>query len=141
MASWENLLISSGLVLSLKTSAWLLLHLVLAKEMRERSGVLRSRCLSSLQELVGRNDLPLLLLSKLKEQVLLFINFCVLSVCDWMMHCSLWCKYLDGLVMKLFLDCLVIESVWWEIKPYLCFSSSGVIQTVLQHRWWNYNQR
>ena len=136
--SWENLLISSVFILSLRNGIWHLLHLVPSRETRASSGVLRSRWLSALQELVGRNGLPLLLSSKLKEQVLLFINFCVLSMCDWMMHCSLWCKDLDGLEMKSFLVCLIIELFWWEIKPYLCFSSFGVIQTILQNKWWNY---
>ena len=40
-----------------------LLHLVPAGETRASSGVLRSRCLSALQELVGRNGLLSLLLS------------------------------------------------------------------------------
>ena len=49
----------SGLVLDY------LLHLVPTRETRASSGVLRSRCLSAIQELVGRNGLPLLLSSKL----------------------------------------------------------------------------
>ena len=48
LLSWENWLISSGLVLSLKTGTWLLLHLVPARETRASSGVLRSHCLSAL---------------------------------------------------------------------------------------------
>ena len=79
----RNVLISSGLVLSLKNGTWLLLHLVPATATRESLGVLRSCCLSALEELVGRNSLPLLLLSKLSEQVLLLFNFCVI-ICVWL---------------------------------------------------------
>ena len=44
-----------------------LLYLVPARETRASSGVLRSHCLSALQELVGRNGLPFLLLSQFKQ--------------------------------------------------------------------------
>ena len=79
----RNVLISSGLVLSLKTATWLLLHLVPARETRASSGVLRSHCLSALQELVGRNCLPLLLLSKLKNRFCHLIIF-VFNICVWL---------------------------------------------------------
>ena len=86
-----------------------------------------SRCLSTLQELVGRNGLSLLLLSKFKNQVLPSINLLFLFIYLGMIEChvcSWWCKDLDGLVMKLFLNCLVIEFLMNNNTP-LCFSSSG----------------
>ena len=63
LAGW-NLLISSGLNTELEDWYLNLLHLVLARETRASSGVLRSFFLSTLQELVGRNGLPLLLSSQ-----------------------------------------------------------------------------
>ena len=82
--SWENLLISSELILSWD---WYLtlLHLVPARETRASSGVLRSRCLSALQELVGRNGLPLLLLSTAFKQVLHSFLYVFLSINGWML--------------------------------------------------------
>ena len=44
-----------------------LLHLVPSRETKASLGVLRSHCLSAIQELVGRNGLPLLLLSTAKS--------------------------------------------------------------------------
>ena len=63
-----------------------MLHLVPARETRASSGVLRSRCLSALQELVGRNGLPLLLLSTAETGsdiylfMLLNMNGCMLCL-------------------------------------------------------------
>ena len=65
----------SGLVLDY------FLHLVPSRETKARSGILRSHCLSALQELVGRNGLPLLFSSKLREQVLLLFKFLCCYLC------------------------------------------------------------
>ena len=78
----------SGLVLDY------LLHLVPARKTRAGSGVLRSRCLSALQELVGRNGLPLLLSTSFKNMLCyLLISILKLYLCvtKWCMF-RLWCK-------------------------------------------------
>ena len=59
-----------------------LLHLVPAREKRESSGVLRSHCLSALQDLVGRNGLLLLLLSQFKQ--VLSLNCPYFNNCEWL---------------------------------------------------------
>ena len=63
------------------------LHLVPARETRASSGVLRSHCLSALQELVGRNSLPLLIVVQVQEQVLPSINLLFLFIYLCMIEC------------------------------------------------------
>ena len=84
------------LVLILLTSTLLLLHLVPTKETRTGSGVLRSRCLSALQELVGRSGLPTLLSSSFKNMfhyllisMLKFIFVYEQIMNDYMLCCKL----------------------------------------------------
>ena len=115
LCSWKILLQCAELVLSLGLVLCCLLHLVLAKDTRTGSGVLRSRCLSALQELVGRNGFPLLLSSSFKSRfyylliyVLKFISVYEQIMNDYMLCCKL-------LSLKS-LSCFNVESVlWWKI--------------------------
>ena len=100
-----------------------LLHLVPATETRASSGVLMSRCLSTLQELVGRNGLPFLLLSQIKQ--VLSLNYFCFNECELMN------------VMLILYDRRVSQfsnvnvSVYQQLnllmknKDPLCFSTSG----------------
>ena len=98
-----------------------LLHLVLAKETRIGWGVLRSRSLSALKELVWRNGLPTLLSSSFKNRfhylliyVLKFISVCEQIMNDYMLCCKL-------LSLKSLSSFKVEFVLWWKINPTCVF--------------------
>ena len=110
---------SSELILSWRLVS-VLLHLVPARETRASSGVLRRRCLSALQELVGRNDLPLLLSSSFTNMFyyLLISIFKFISMSKQIMNdYRVWVKPLS---VK-YLSCLMLNLFLMKNKSCLCF--------------------